>query len=70
MFGPRGIRGKPLFLGDASNLHITERRIFQSVYGARHDVFPDGQRMVMAAVKPQSIHAPLTLVQNWMSALK
>jgi len=49
---------------------ISERRIFQNFYTATYDVFPDGQRFIMAAVKPEAIHAPLTLITNWTSELK
>jgi hypothetical protein len=41
----------------------------QSIYSAPYDVFPDG-RIIMAAVKPQSFHAPLTLITNWTAELK
>jgi eukaryotic-like serine/threonine-protein kinase len=49
---------------------LSERRIFQTFYSATYDVFPDGQRFIMAAVKPEAIHAPLTLVTNWTAELK
>jgi len=49
---------------------LSERRIFQTYYSASYDVFPDGQRFIMAAVKPEAIHAPLTLVTNWTAELK
>jgi len=49
---------------------LSERRIFQTFYSATYDVFPDGQRFIMAAVKPEAIHAPLTLVTNWQAELK
>jgi len=49
---------------------LSERRIFQTPYSATYDVFPDGQRFIMAAVKPETIHAPLTLVTNWTAELK
>jgi hypothetical protein len=49
---------------------LSERRVFQTFYSATYDVFPDGQRFIMAAVKPEAIHAPLTLVTNWTGELK
>jgi hypothetical protein len=49
---------------------LSERRVFQTFYSATYDVFPDGQRFIMAAVKPEAIHAPLTLVTNWTAELK
>ena len=49
---------------------LSERRVFQSFVSAAYDVFPDGQRFIMAAVKPGVIHAPLTLVTNWTAELK
>ena len=49
---------------------LSERRIFQTFYSATYDVFPDGQRFIVAAVKPEAIHAPLTLVTNWTAELK
>ena len=33
---------------------LSERRVFQTFYAATYDVFPDGQRFIMAAVKPDS----------------
>ena len=53
-----------------SATQVTERRIFQSGFGAPYDVFPDGQRLIMPAVKSQSMHAPLTLITNWTAELK
>jgi eukaryotic-like serine/threonine-protein kinase len=44
---------------------LSERRVFQNFFSATYDVFPDGQRFIMAAVKPEALHAPLTLVTNW-----
>jgi len=61
--------GKDSF-GVSSVQQVSERRISQSIYTAPYDVFPDGQRIIMAAVKPQAIHAPLTLITNWTSELK
>jgi len=49
---------------------LSERRVFQTFYAATYDVFPDGQRFIMDAVKPEAIHAPLTLVTNWTAELK
>ena len=49
---------------------LSERRVFQTFYSATYDVFPDGQRFIMAAVKPEALHAPLTLVTNWTAELK
>ena len=49
---------------------LSERRVFQSFFAATYDVFPDGQRFIMAAVKPEALHAPLTLVTNWAAELK
>jgi len=48
---------------------LSERRVFQTFYSATYDVFPDGQRFIMAAIKPEAIHAPLTLVTNWTAEL-
>ena len=53
-----------------SATQVTERRIFQSNLAAAYDVFPDGQRLIMPAVKSQSMHAPLTLITNWTAELK
>ena len=49
---------------------LSERRVFQTFFSATYDVFPDGQRFIMAAIKPEAIHAPLTLVTNWTAELK
>jgi len=49
---------------------LSERRVLQTFFAANYDVFPDGQRFVMTAVKPEAIHAPLTLVTNWTAELK
>ncbi|HXO36105.1 MAG TPA: protein kinase [Candidatus Acidoferrales bacterium] len=49
---------------------LSARRVFQTFYSATYDVFPDGQRFIMAAVKPEAIHAPLTLVTNWTAELR
>jgi Tol biopolymer transport system component len=53
-----------------SATQVTERRIFQGNNLAPYDVFPDGQRLVMPAVKSESMHAPLTLMTNWAAELK
>jgi Tol biopolymer transport system component len=54
-----------------SATQVTERQIFQgNVYGRSYDVFPDGQRLIMLAVKPLPVHAPLTLITNWTAELK
>jgi serine/threonine protein kinase/Tol biopolymer transport system component len=54
-----------------SATQVTERRIVQgSLFDAPYDVFPDGQRLIMPAVKSQSIHPPLTLITNWTAGLK
>jgi hypothetical protein len=53
-----------------SATQLTERRIFQTTYTAPYDVFPDGQRLIMPAVKSESMHAPLTLITNWAAELK
>ena len=49
---------------------VSERRIYQTIVSAPYDVFADGQRIIMAAVKPQSVHAPLTLITNWTAGLR
>ena len=49
---------------------LSDKRIFQSVYSAPYDVFPDGQRIILSAVKAQALHAPLTLVTNWTSEVR
>lgn len=48
---------------------LSERRVFQGVLYAPYDVFPDGQRVIMSAVKPEAIHEPLTLITNWTATL-
>ncbi len=53
-----------------STTPLTERRVLQNFVAATYDVFPDGQRFIMAAVKPASLHAPLTLVTNWTGQLR
>jgi hypothetical protein len=57
-------------LAVGSATQVTERRILQSSFGAPYDVFPDGQRLIMPAVKSQTMHAPLTLITNWTAELK
>jgi len=49
---------------------LSARRAFQgpSLYAA-YDISPDGQRIVMSAIKAEAVHAPLTLVTNWMASL-
>src|SRR5215469_2000602 len=54
----------------ASIKPLSDRRVFQGATSSTWDVFPDGQRFVMAAIKPEGIHAPLTLVTNWRAELK
>ena len=54
----------------ASVKPLSDRRVFQNNYSSTYDVFPDGQRFVMTAIKPEGIHAPLTLVTNWRAELK
>jgi Tol biopolymer transport system component len=49
---------------------LSQRRIFQNLFVAAYDVFPDGQRFIMSAVKPEALHAPLTLVTNWTAELR
>jgi hypothetical protein len=49
---------------------LSERRVFQNLFAASYDVFPDGQKFILSAVKPGSLHAPLTLVSNWPSELR
>jgi len=44
---------------------LSQRRVFQTFSSATYDVVPDGQRFIMSAIKPEAIHAPLTLVTNW-----
>jgi Tol biopolymer transport system component len=53
-----------------SATQVTERQIFQTSVAVPYDVFPDGQRLIMPAVKSQSMHAPLTLITNWTAELK
>jgi hypothetical protein len=54
-----------------SSTQVTERQIILlGSLAAPYDVFPDGQRLIMPAVKSQSIHAPLTLITNWTAELK
>jgi Tol biopolymer transport system component len=53
-----------------SILPLSERRVFQTFYSATYDVFPDGQRFIMSAIKPEVLHAPLTLITNWTSEMK
>jgi Tol biopolymer transport system component len=60
--------GKDSFVVGSAK-QVSERRVFQTIYYAPYDVFPDGQRIIMPAVKPQSVHAPLTLVTNWIAEL-
>ena len=48
----------------------THVRVFQNLNSASYDVFPDGQRFILALVKAGSLHTPLTLVENWPSELK
>ena len=49
---------------------LSERRVFQNLFTASYDVFPDGQRFIMSAIRPEVVHAPLTLVTNWTAELK
>jgi hypothetical protein len=60
--------GKDSFVVGSAK-QVSERRVSQTIYYAPYDVFPDGQRIIMPAVKPQSVHAPLTLVTNWIAEL-
>ena len=53
-----------------SATQVMERRIFPGNLSVPYDVFPDGQRLIMAAVKSQSMHAPLMLITNWTPELK
>jgi Tol biopolymer transport system component len=53
-----------------SSTQVAERRIYQPLVSAPYDVSPDGQRIIMPAVKPLPVHAPLTLVTNWTAELK
>jgi hypothetical protein len=53
-----------------SSTQVAERRIYQPLVSAPYDVFPDGQRIVMPAVKPLPVHAPLTLITNWTAELR
>ena len=54
-----------------SATQVTERQIFQNnLVAPSYDVFPDGQRLIMPAVKPLPVHAPLTLITNWTAELK
>jgi hypothetical protein len=40
-----------------------------SVNVSVYDVFPDGQRFIISALKAEALHNPLTLVTNWPAAL-
>jgi Tol biopolymer transport system component len=53
-----------------SATQVTETRTFHANLAAPYDVFPDGQRIIMRAVKSQSMHPPLTLITNWTAELK
>jgi Tol biopolymer transport system component len=48
---------------------LSERRVTQNNSVSVYDVFPDGQRFIISAVKPEAMHTPLTLVTNWPTAL-
>jgi serine/threonine protein kinase/Tol biopolymer transport system component len=56
--------------GVGSVAQATERRMYQTFAFAPYDIFPDGQRLIVAAVKPQPMHAPLALITNWTAELK
>ena len=47
---------------------LSERRVFQNLFVAAYDVFPDGQRVIKSAIRPAIVHAPLTLVTDWTCA--
>jgi len=48
---------------------IPKTRVIIGIYEATFDVFPDGQRFILANVRKGSLHAPLTLLTNWTSLL-
>jgi Tol biopolymer transport system component len=48
----------------------SERRMsYATAFQSMYDIFPDGQRFIISAVKPEALHSPLTLVTNWPAAL-
>jgi serine/threonine protein kinase/Tol biopolymer transport system component len=53
-----------------SRKQMFDRRIYQNSLGATYDIFADGQRLIISGVKPQPMHAPLTLVTNWTAELR
>jgi Tol biopolymer transport system component len=63
------VPGKDSFVvGSVKQLSV--RRMIQSAsLNAPYDISPDGQRIVMSAIKAEAVHAPLSLVTNWMSNL-
>ena len=48
---------------------IPKTRVIIGIYEATFDVFPDGQRFILANIRKSSLHAPLTLLTNWTSLL-
>jgi eukaryotic-like serine/threonine-protein kinase len=48
---------------------LSDNHVLQGALVTLYDVFPDGQRFIMSAMKPEAAHAPLTLVTNWPAAL-
>ena len=61
--------GKDSFLV-GSKKQILDRRVTQNAMtGPAYDIFGDGQRVIVAAVKPQPMHAQLTLITNWTAEL-
>jgi serine/threonine protein kinase/Tol biopolymer transport system component len=43
--------------------------LYQALAGCVFDVFPDGQRFIMATLRPETSRSPLTLISNWPAAL-
>ena len=48
---------------------LFQSRMLQGTFYWSFDVFPDGQHFVMAAVRQETVHMPLTLITNWPEAL-
>jgi eukaryotic-like serine/threonine-protein kinase len=49
---------------------ISEVHVVQGILEPLYDVFPDGQRFIMSAIKRQVTHASLTLITNWTAYLE
>ena len=49
---------------------LSERRVSQAnALLNMYDVFPDGQRFIISAIKPEAVHTPLSLITNWPATL-